>query len=320
MVGFVFGIIVFIIAVIAFILARSFGKRRAAASEGSQEEGDWSVGRGIARVVGVIALLGSALLLIFSFFFTQDVGQSSVLVDITGNVQGSVDGSGLHGKAPWVNAVTFNTRNQRVVFVNPKTSTGDNAGGEADGREIAVIDKDGVDSNVDVTIRYNLDPTKVTDIYRQYKDEPTLEATLINNDIRSVVRSEAGKYHTLDLLTKRATLQADIREVLDARWRSQGVLIDEVALQQIDPPASVKEAYANAQKSQIEVQKAQNDLNATKVSAQQKVVQAQATADANKLLTLSLTPQILENKYLDALKNGTVYVVPAGSTPFITTK
>jgi len=111
-----------------------------------------------------------------------------------------------------------------------------------------------------------------------------------------------------------------IRDELDSRWSKQGVLIDEVALQQIDPPKSIKEAYATAQNSQIEVQKATNDLNAATVAAKQLVVKAQAQADANNILSASLSPQVLESKYLDALKNGTVYVVPAGSTPFITAR
>lgn len=281
-----------------------------------RKEGELPIRRILRGAAG--ALGGFAVLLtVFASFFTQDVGQSSVLRDWTGNVAGEVSDSGLHTKAPWQDVVTFDVRNQRVVFLDPKNSTGDNSGGASDGREIAVTDKDGVTSNVDVTVRYNLDPGKVTGIYRNFKDEDKLKSTLIYNDIRSVVRSEAGKVSTLSLLTQRDRLAQSIRTRLDDRWRDQGVLIDEVALQQIDAPKTVQEAYATAQKSQIEVQKAQNDLAATKVSAQQQVVQAQAAADANNLLSASLTPQVLQQKYLDALKSGTVYVVPAGSTPFI---
>ena len=307
---FVFAIVAAVIFVI-LLVAAIFTPRKT----------DYDVpARGIVLAIAAVVALLAILFTILSSFFSLDVGQAAVVRSWTGAIQSqSVDGQGLHGKAPWEDAITFDVRNQRVVFTNPQTSTGDNAGGTSDGREIAVIDIDGVDSNVDVTVRYNLDPSKVTDIYKQYKDEQNLKSTLIYNDIRSVVRSEAGKLHTLDLLTDRAKLQSAIREELNKRWAKQGVLIDEVALQQIDPPQSVKDAYASAQKSQIEVQKATNDLNATKVSAQQQVVQAQAQADANRILSESLTPQILEQKYLDALKQGTIYVVPAGSTPFIGT-
>jgi len=262
--------------------------------------------RPVSFILAGLFFLVALIFTLLSSFFSQDVGQSSVLKDWTGQVVGEVSDSGIHGKAPWDDVITFDVRNQRVVFVNPATSTGDNSGGNADGREITVTDMDGVSSNVDVTVRYNLNPSKVEDIYRNFKTEDNLKTTLIFNDIRSVVRSQAGKLHTLALLTDRDTLASAIREDLSARWANEGILVDEVALQQIDPPKSVKDSYSAAQQSQIEVQKAQNDLAATKVSAQQKVV--------------SLTPQVLQNKYLEALKAGTVYVVPSGSTPFITTK
>ena len=299
---FIFVIIFAVIAVIAFVTAIFLKEKK------------------ITLFAGAISAVTVIIITILSSFFAQDVGESSVLRDLTGNIVGEVSDSGLHGKAPWDTVITYEVRNQRVVFLNPSNSTGDNSGGSSDGREISVIDKDGVSSNVDVTVRYNINPSKVIDIYKQYKTEDNLKATLIFNDIRSVVRSQAGKFNTLELLTQRDKVSNAIREDLASRWKNEGVLIDEVALQQIDPPKAVKDSYSIAQKSQIEVQKATNDLNATKVSAQKQVVEAQAQADANNLISQSLTPQVLQQKYLDALGKGTIYVVPQGSTPFIGTK
>jgi regulator of protease activity HflC (stomatin/prohibitin superfamily) len=320
MFGFIVSLVLAFIMLVAIITHTKAKKEARNPDKHSEEREQASFAAVGSLVVAVLAGLAAAILLFFSMIFTQDVGQSSVVKDITGNVVGQVSESGLHTKAPWEEAVTFDIRNQRVVFVNPSTSSGDNTGGESDGREIAVTDKDGVTSNVDITVRYNLDPKKVTDIYRNYKDELGLKATLIYNDIRSVTRSEAGKLSTLALLTDRATLQKKINEALAKRWETEGVLIDEVALQEINPPKSVRAAYSEAQNSQIKVQKAQNELDAVKISSQEQVVKAQATADANNILSASLTPQVLQQKYLDALKEGTVYVVPEGSTPLIQTK
>lgn len=278
-------------------------------------------GRWVPRGIAAAGIVGALAFGIPSALWSQDVGEASVLKDWGGTIVGQEDAAGFHWKAPWVEAVTFDIRNQRVVFVNPDTSTGDNTGGIPDGREIAVVDADGVNSNVDVAIRYSIDPTRVTDIYTQFKNESNLKTVLIYNDLRGVVRDAAGTFHTLDLLGPgRTQYAAAISQALTSKWAPLGVQVEEVTLQQIDAPDSVKDAYALAQQSQIEVQKAQNDLEATKVSAQQQVVQAQAQADANKILSESLTPQILEQRYLDALKEGTVYVVPQGSVPYIGAK
>lgn len=64
------------------------------------------------------------------------------------------------------------------------------------------------------------------------------------------------------------------------------------------------------------MQTEQAKLEASKVSAQQKVVQAQAEADANATLNGSLTEAILQQRYLDTLKElaaaGNLVVVPEG--------
>ena len=73
-----------------------------------------------------------------------------------------------------------------------------------------------------------------------------------------------------------------------------------------------------AQAARIAVEKAKADRDAAKVAAEPKVVQAHGEADANEILTKSLSDEILRQRYIDALnKASTVYVVPDGSTPFV---
>ncbi len=62
---------------------------------------------------------------------------------------------------------------------------------------------------------------------------------------------------------------------------------------------------------------AEADLRVTQVSAQARVVEAQAEADANRLLSELLTPQVLEQRRIEAMREGTVFVVPEGATPLV---
>ena len=58
-----------------------------------------------------------------------------------------------------------------------------------------------------------------------------------------------------------------------------------------------------------------------KVEAETKKVVAQGEADANAILTQSLTPEVIQQRYIDALKeigqSGNLVVVPEGSTPVV---
>jgi regulator of protease activity HflC (stomatin/prohibitin superfamily) len=319
---FIFALILVLVGIIALIVAASNARARVVAS------GDTPNGSAFRRGTNVIisraarwAAIGlfflAALLIVLSSFFRQDVGQANVLRDWTGAIVGYETASGLHPKAPWVDVVTFDVRNQRAVFVSEQEpGQGDNIGGAPDGPQITVQDAEGVTANIDIAVRYSLDPDAVIDIYSAYYNEENLRTRLIFNDIRSVVRSVPGRFTTIEMLTDRDAVQEDILEALQARWKDDGIIVEDVALQEIRYGDQVTNAYAAAQEAQINVETEQAKLEAAKVSAQQKVVQAQAEADANAILAASLTPAILQQRYLDTLKElaqaGNLVVVPEG--------
>lgn len=255
----------------------------------------------IVRWIGIGILALGAVFFFLGSFYTQDVGTAVVEKDITGNVVGQSNSSGWHWKAPWVNTVEFSIRNQPVTFLTPQADSAEGDGYKADGPQITVQDADGVSSNIDVNVRYSIKPSAVTDIYTQYKDEDTFKSAFIFQDIRAVVRAVPNGFSTIDLLTDRTSVEQGITKALEARWAEAGVLVDSISLQEIRPPKSVVESYADAQKAQINVTKEQSNLDAAQVSAQQKVVIAQAEADANTILNGSLTPNILQQRYLDTL-------------------
>ena len=130
------------------------------------------------------------------------------------------------------------------------------------------------------------------------------------------MRNIPAKYNTLELLNGREQASNDIKDALSKRWESQGVIVESVSLQEIRYSDEVKARFDAAQAARIEVEKAKAELEATQVSAQQKVVQAQAEADANAILNSSLTEAILQQRYLDTLKElaaaGNLVVVPEG--------
>lgn len=293
-VGIVIVVIAFIVALVLF-----FGMESA-------------IGAIASIVIGAIV---GGLFWFMSAFFVQDPGQANVLRAWDGTLVGTETAEGWHWKAPWVDTITFDVRNQRLVYTGGK-SDGDNSGGDSDGAQITVQDAEGVSSNVDLAIRYSIAPDAVEAIYREYRDEASLVSKLIANDVRSVTRDAANKFDTLELLADRAAFGVEIRELLEKKWADDGIIVDDIALQEIRPPESVVARYAEAQEAQIAVATETAKLESTKVSAQQKVVQAQAEADANAILNASLTSSILQQRYLDTLAKlaaeGNLVVVPEG--------
>jgi regulator of protease activity HflC (stomatin/prohibitin superfamily) len=304
---FIIAILLVITAVIFIVV--SMRLRRAAAAT--------SAPRITATIVGAIgaglAVLAAAALFA-STFYTQDVGEAKVLKDWTGNIVGEDITPGADFKAPWVDVVDFDIRNQIAAYVGDGFD--DYNGSVPNGPQITVQDREGVTANLDIVVIYSIDPDSVTEIYSEYLNQENFRARLIEQDIRSVVRNVPAKYNTLELLNGREAASNDIKLALEKRWESAGVIVESVSLQEIRYSEEVKGRFDAAQAARIEVEKAKAELEATEVSAQQKVVQAQAEADANAILNASLTPAILQQRYLDTLSDlaaaGNLVVVPEG--------
>lgn len=260
-----------------------------------------------------IGALGIGLIFGLGGFYSQDPGEAVVLKSFTGTVVGQTTSEGLHTKAPWVGAHSYDIRNQQVIFAHSKGDEGQGANGP----QVTVQDKEGVSANIDITVRYSIDPASVTDIYKRYGSQENFISKFIENDIRAGVRLVPTEFTTLELLTTgRGQAESGIREYIEDRWEGSGVKVESVSLQEIRYSDEVKARFDAAQSARIEVEKAQAELEAAEVSSQQKIVQAEAEAEANRKLTQSLTPEVLSQRYLDTLqsigKDGNLIVVPEG--------
>lgn len=267
----------------------------------------------VTLVAGIFGLVVTG----FSTIYQQDVGESIMIRSTTGSITGISTEAGWHMKKPWEKAISFDTRNNVVSFINAKSESGK----DATGTYITIQDRDGAKANIDIVVRYSLDPSKIETIYKNFKTQENFTERVLVQAVRSTVREVPTAYGTMEVLNKRAEIGSKIAEDLRTQLEPHGVILEDVDLQEIAYSSEVQDRLDEAQTSRIAVDKAKADLDRAKIEAETAKTSAQGTADANKILEGSLTEKILQQKYIDALaKAGTVYVVPEGSTPLITTK
>ncbi len=287
-----------------------------AAERRAEEDTSW-VGFATFGVSGVIAIA----ILAFSSLYTQDVGEAKVQVSFTGDIQGQTTSEGLHFKYPWVDNKTFDTRNNLISYVGSVDEENTNyAGTERTGPHISFQDREGVSGDMDLTIRYSLDPQYVTQIYADYQNQQNLVSRVINEVARTVVREATTTRETIEVYNERGALALEIREGLENRINVEGFIIEDVAIQDIDYGADVRARFDEAQAARIEIDRAEAQQRAAEVQAETLVIEAQGRADANvteaegqaeanRLLSESLTDQILQQRWIDALDKGSVFVV-----------
>lgn len=265
----------------------------------------------------ILGVIIGVVMIFFSSIYTQEVGEALVVKNADGTIAREDTTPGMDMKAPWQDTVSFDIKGQQALFKG--NGTGTSEGETVDRPEITVATNDKVSSNVDIAVRYSIQPDKVSEIYTTYKTESNLFQRLISQDISSVVKDTAGSFNIDALIGDRTAYSKAIEDNLKKRWEGNGVIVESVALQTVRVPQSITDRINASQVAQQALVQAEADTKVKQEQAKQRVIEAQGIADANRVTNESLTDKILQNKYIDALANAKGLVVtPNGSTPMVT--
>jgi regulator of protease activity HflC (stomatin/prohibitin superfamily) len=174
-------------------------------------------------------------------------------------------------------------------------------------------DKDGTSLNADVGISYAIDPEKVPLIFQKYRrgvDEIT--DIYLRNMVRDGITSEASvlPVEAIYGVGKEKLLDAVLSRV-KAKVEPLGIKVEELYwIGKIRLPEVIEKALNDKIKANQDAMQAQNQVLQRKYEADKKIedargaaesvlVAAKRQAEANDLLTKSLTPELLAYKKLE---------------------
>ncbi|WP_164983956.1 SPFH domain-containing protein [Cellulomonas endophytica] len=275
--------------------------------------------RRLPRVAAALLLLLALLLAFLASIYTQSVGQAKVLINPGGTIAGVDETPGFGWKAPWQTTSDWDLFSQVLTYAGSSDgAVPEYTGGEINGLEVTSSVSGGAQTNFDLSVTYNLQSQKVEELYRQYRDQARFTKQVIEPQVLAVTRDVPTAYRPVDFRgEKRGEATQRLTDALTERLGGYGVAISTVSLQNIRFTDEVEQSIKAVEVAQQKEAEAEANLRATEVSAQARVVEAQAEAEANRLLSESLTPQVLEQRRIEAMKAGTVFVVPEGSTPLV---
>ena len=258
-----------------------------------------------------------------SVLYPQSVGEVVVLKNFGGSLAGHDSEAGFGVKAPWQSIVRYDVRNNILSFMG-EAEEEQFEGGSANGSGIIVNDHGGASATIDIQVNYSLDPDAAEDLYVNYGTQENFVKAICAVDIRAVPRQVAGNYDTITILTAREEFTNGIWEALEKKWEPYGLIIEQVVVQHVEYPQSIKDKYSEAQAAEITKQTAENNKKVAEVEAETKVIQAKGEADANKILNESLTPEILQQHYIDALQDisdgGNLIITDGSSSTLLNVK
>ena len=227
---------------------------------------------------------------------------------------------GWHFMSPLKHVSEFPITQQRVVFSNSPSDYGTKEHADwhidapANGGTIAI----------NLTVNYNFLPEHVIELYTKFggMDGESLMESKIQNDIIAYVKEVTPQFSVMQIYSDdRAGVNTAITNYLNEKLTAEyGINVSSALIVDAQPDDTLmqkirakEQAKQDAEIAELNKQTALAQAETDKVKAQTeadvKMIEAQAEADANKVLSESITSELIQMKEAEArLKHGWVTV------------
>jgi len=252
-------------------------------------------------IIGVIILI----IFISKSTTTIDSGEVGVLYKTFGGGVVTDEpplGEGFHIVAPWNKVFVYNVRQQELLE-----------------REMSVLSSNGLVIKLDASVLYQ--PTAETvGFLHQTRGQDYLNSVIIPA-VRSATRSVVGRYTPEQLYsTKRDAIQNEIYEETKKIVEPQYIQLNAILVRDVTLPSTIKIAIESKLKQEQESLEYEFRLVTAAKEAQKQIIEAKGKAEANRILSASITDKILQDKGIDATiklsesPNSKVIVIGSGKS------
>jgi regulator of protease activity HflC (stomatin/prohibitin superfamily) len=253
-------------------------------------------------ILGAIIVIA---ILIFSSatFLTIDAGERGVLFKRFGGglETEKIYSPGFHVVAPWNRMYVYDVREKQVE------------------ETMTVLSSNGLNIALDATVRVNPTYSDIGFLHEKFGEN--YMNSLVRPEVRSSVRKIIGRYTPEELYsTKRDEVQTEIEEELENTLSNNYIALRAVLIRDIQLPEKVRTAIEEKIEAEQLALKYEYILDQERKEAERKTIEAQAKADANRILNASLTDKILQDKGIEATielsksQNAKVIVVGSDSS------
>ncbi|RAJ12689.1 prohibitin family protein [Arenibacter echinorum] len=210
-------------------------------------------------------------------------------------------GEGFHLVAPWNKVFIYEVRQQEVL------------------EKMQVLSSNGLEIKLEASAWFEPKREFIGKLHQE-KGTEYIQRVLLPT-IRSAARSVVGRYTPEQLYSsKRDAIQQEIFEETQKIVDGQYIQLNEILVRDVTLPATIKEAIERKLKQEQESLEYEFRLVTAQKEAQKVIIEAQGKADANTILSASLTDKILRDKGIDATiklsesPNAKVIVIGSGES------
>ncbi len=224
------------------------------------------------------------VILISKSAITIGSGQAGVLYKTFGNgvvTDEAPLGEGFHIVAPWNRVFIYEVRQQELF------------------EKMKVLSSNGLEIQIDASAWFQPAYESLGKLHQE-KSEQYVNRILLPA-IRSAARSVVGRYTPEQLYSsKRDAIQQEIFEETKVYVENQYIQLNEILVRDVTLPPTIREAIEKKLKQEQETLEYEFRLVTADKEAERQRIEARGKADANLILSASLTDKILQDKGIDA--------------------
>lgn len=281
-----------IVAISAFLIWRGAQKKIK-----EQRNIAFETTRRIASAVMVFFLL----LALIEFFTVIPAGHVGV-IDFFGTVSDNTLKAGINMVNPMANVVKMSVQTQEIK------------------ETMDVPSKEGLTVQVEMSALFHLNPDKAADVYKTVAGGNYVEIILVPQ-FRAVTRGVTAGYEARALYTsEREMLTQLIQKDLSMKIEARGITVESTPLRRVGLPPDLTRAIEEKLRADQESQRMQFVLMKERQEADRKRIEAQGISDFQKIITLSISEQLLHWKGIEtteklaASPNAKIVVIGGGKT------
>lgn len=210
-------------------------------------------------------------------------------------------GEGFHIVAPWNRVFVYEVRQQELF------------------EKMKVLSSNGLEIQIDASAWFQPAYESLGKLHQE-KSEQYVNRILLPA-IRSAARSVVGRYTPEQLYSsKRDAIQQEIYTETQMIVQDQYIQLNEILVRDVTLPPTIREAIEKKLKQEQETLEYEFRLVTAEKEAERQRIEARGKADANRILSASLTDKILQDKGIDATiklaesPNSKVVIVGSGES------
>lgn len=231
------------------------------------------------KIVAAVIIVLVLVIVGFNAFTTVKAGHSGVITTF-GKVSDTVLGEGLHVKIPFV---------QDIVLIDNRVQKAEVA--------CSAASKDLQTVSSTIAVNYKVLNSYSASVYKNIG--MNYQEVIITPAIQECVKAVTAKFTAEELITNRQSIGDQMMELLKAKITDYGIDIQIFNITAFDFTAEYNAAIEAKQTAQQNALKAEQDLQRIKVEAQQTIEAAQAEAEAYRLKSEQITPEIILMSYIE---------------------